>query len=761
MPHCHLPNLLIFISLMLLSTQTAAERFEVSRCASCHAKEVQQWQGSHHFYAMSHVSEKTVLGDFQNIKLQKDNLQFQLRMGDGEYLVEIKNDSGDVVRYPVRYTFGHYPLQQYAISVGKGKIQFIPFAWDSRSESEGGKRWFELYPDQKTHDLFHWTQMGQNWNQMCADCHTTDFQKHYDPKTRQYQSTYSAVNVSCEACHGSSQQHLDWANGDTEISQKGFPQWIGKRTPFFVSQPDGQMKAMTGLKESQQVAVCATCHARRTQLADRTAPHHFLQDYQGALLTSDIYHVDGQIWQEDYVWGSFLQSKMYQAGVTCTNCHNPHSGETVLPGNQTCTQCHSTTTYDNTTHHRHAAGRAGSQCVDCHMPATTYMQIDPRRDHSFRIPRPDLTLKTQAPNACNQCHADQSAQWASQHLNIWFPKSRHRSPDHFSLAFQAADQGSLSASESLTRIAQSRQYPEIVRASAIVRMAAYPDRNSQVAIARAVREDAPLKRQAAIGATALYPIAERYRLLAPLLADERAPIRAGAAQVLAPMLTMPYVLHLTEAQQSVLKQGLATYRDMQRYQSDRGFSYANLGNLAVALGEMDEAESHFQTAIDVEPIFIPAYVNLADVYRVKGDETKARAVLDQALKIHPNEPSVLYAKAMSWVRSGEKAKASPFLKGAVEYSEGNVDYLYTYGLLLQALGHTRQAVGYMHQAMKIAPQNPEIYYTVVQSYLQLKDFEHALFYAQQLALLVPGNAQIQQLIQQIQRMRSAQPRVEG
>ncbi|KKD01301.1 tetratricopeptide repeat protein [Photobacterium halotolerans] len=756
MKQCFVTSALFFLSILMLSFDAVSQNNVDTQCVNCHKKEVQQWKGSHHFHAMAHANTADVLAEFDGITFQKDETVFQLRQREKEYLIDIIEPSGQRTEYKVAYTFGYYPLQQYAFSAGNGKLQFLPFAWDSREQSQGGQRWFDLHPDQQANDPFHWTQMGQNWNQMCADCHTTNFEKRYDQHTKTYQSTYSAVNVSCQACHGEPQQHLAWAAGNTDISNKGFAQNIGKKTPLFYQQADRKMQPAAPLQASQQIEVCASCHARRTQLADRTGPMDFSQHFQGALLTPELYHVDGQVWDENYVWGSFLQSKMYQAGVTCTNCHNPHSGELVLPANQTCTQCHNAETYDKTEHHQHAANSAGSQCVDCHMPATTYMQIDPRRDHSFRVPRPDLSVKTVAPNACNACHQDKSATWAKQQVERWYPASSHRNLDHFSLAFQAADQGVPSASEQLTRIAQDNQLPDIVRASAIERMENYPDRNSLVAIVRAIRDDEPLKRQATIAATAQYPLADRFRILSPLLTDQHMPIRANAARALAPMLTLPHAAQLSADQKTQLEQALDSYRQMQLYNADRGFAHTNLGNLALAMGDSQAAEQYFKTAIDVEPIYAPAYVNLAEVYRRAGNEPQVRAVLEQALAVQPEEASVHYALAMSWVRSGSKDKALLSLKQAVDNAQEEINYLYTYGLLLQDQGQYQVASTYLHRALTQSPANPDVHYTLVQNYLMLKDYDNALYFAQQLSQLLPGNPQIQQLVQQIGVMKRTQ-----
>ena len=143
-------------------------------------------------------------------------------------------------------------------------------------------------------------------------------------------------------------------------------------------------------------------------------------DYRVALLDEDHYFPDGQIKEEDYEYGSFIQSRMFHAGVTCSDCHEPHSSRLRAEGNGVCAQCHSAQKYDSPAHHFHKVGSAGARCVECHMPTRTYMVVDARRDHSIRIPRPDLSVKLGTPNACTNCHTDKSAQWASDSVNKWY-----------------------------------------------------------------------------------------------------------------------------------------------------------------------------------------------------------------------------------------------------------------------------------------------------------------------------------------------------
>ena len=748
---------LAVVSLLLLMGTGPGAWAEAEQCASCHQVQVNDWQQSHHFHAMGVATADSVLGNFKQQALPYQDAEATFARRDQALFITMPDLDGKPTEYRVTHSFGYHPLQQYMFEMSPGKFQFFPFAWDSREKAAGGQRWFVLHPEQGPTDEFHWSQIGQNWNHMCADCHSTDFRKGFDSESHSYQSQYSAINVSCAACHGDSGAHLQWAGGDKSVPNKGYKTFIGAKTPLFLQDGQGLMRSIAELKPSRQIEVCAGCHARRTQLEDRGAPDDFQHTFQPALITAELYHADGQIWDEDYVWGSFLQSKMHEAGVTCTNCHNPHSGQLKLPGNQVCTQCHQSERYDAPAHHGHKLSGAGSFCVDCHMPATTYMQVDDRRDHAFKVPRPDLTQSLGVPNACNGCHTDKTPAWAEQQMRQWHPDSQYLGREHFASAFHGADTGQDlgTVGQELTKIAQDMNYPDIIRASALYRMDRTPGRNAVVAIARALRDDDPLKRQGAITAASVYPVPDQWRLLESLLDDPHKPIRAEAGRALARMLVQPPETSLADSDKARLKKALQEYRDGQRYQADRGFSHTNLGNLEQQLGRLKNAEKHYQKAIDIEPVFIPAYVNLADLYRLRGDEAKARGVLDKALAINPNADSAHYAKAMSFVRSGDKEAALVHLQKAAQGAPPNSRFIYTYALLLQDLGKMDQALSQLQKAYALSPNDPDISYSLSQSYQASGDDERALFYAKRLGELVPGNAQIEQMIKQLERQTAA------
>ncbi len=436
-------------------------------CGECHPKELEAWKGSYHDLAMKEATPETVLGDFADAEVEAHGVRSRFFRRDGGFFVHTDGPEGVLRDYPIRYTFGWYPLQQYLIEFPGGRLQSLGLAWDSRPQEQGGQRWFHLYPDEPMdhRNPLHWTAADQTWNYQCADCHSTDLRKRYDPERNAYDTRYAEINVACEACHGPGVRHVEWARayaagqaepgkGRAQGSQEGAARDAASRGLLVdLKDRDGgiwQIDPQTGqpkrsvprpLQGSAQVQTqtCAQCHSRRGRIWNELTPGEPLhQGFRLALLEPSLYFPDGQIKDEVYVFGSFIQSRMYHQGVVCGDCHDPHSLKLHAEGNAVCARCHVANRYDSTEHHRHQPGSAGATCVACHMAQRTYMVVDERADHSMRVPRPDLTLKIGTPNACNGCHQDKDAAWAAAAVEGWYPDAAHRGA-HFGEALHAAD----------------------------------------------------------------------------------------------------------------------------------------------------------------------------------------------------------------------------------------------------------------------------------------------------------------------------------
>ncbi|WOX05154.1 tetratricopeptide repeat protein [Microbulbifer pacificus] len=682
-------------------------------CAGCHASEFQSWQKSHHDMAMKLPTPETVVGNFDNAEFDYfGTVSHFFKRGD-KYVVRTDGPDGKLQDFAVAYTFGIEPLQQYLIELPGGKLQALSIAWDSRSKEVGGQRWFHLYPNEeiKPGDPLHWTGLNQNWNFMCADCHSTNFQKNYDTATKTFSSAWSEINVGCEACHGPASRHVDWANAPED--QRGR---YGENLGLEVSYRDRltgawQMNLETGIAQllknaggadiQKEIQTCAQCHSRRSTAFPGAHPQsNFLDHFNPALLSDGLYHADGQINDEVYVYGSFLQSKMHGAGVTCSNCHNPHTLKVRAEGNALCAQCHLPQKFDTAEHHMHKADTQGAQCVSCHMPEKTYMQVDARRDHSFRVPRPDLSLSIGSPNACVGCHSDKTDSWAAQVLEKKYGKPK----PHYGEALFAGRIGAPDAEGRLLKLAMDDTQPEIVRATAVSMLPQYLSQTSaQVLQVIAQGDDALLH----LGlAQSLENVPERIRpaLAIPLLYEDEKVVTALAANAMAgaPMAQYP------EEVRRQFNNGLVNYQRSEDFNSDRPESLANLAGMYFQQGQPAKSEKYFRDAIDLEPSYSPAYINLADLYRATGREQESEQVLREALAAVNDKTPVEHSLGLSLVRQKKMSEALEYLRAAAHSTTAPSHYVYVYAIGLNSLGKSNEAIKELEQALERFPGDRQI-----------------------------------------------------
>ena len=674
-------------------------------CASCHRAESAQWKTSHHALAMQKASDGTVLGDFNGAAFEHFGVTTTFSRAGDKFMVRTDGPDGTLHDYEVAYTFGVYPLQQYLIAMPGGRYQALGVAWDSRPKDQGGQRWFHLYPDRKlaAGDRLHWTGRDQTWNYMCADCHSTDLRKNYDLTSDTYATTWSDIDVSCEACHGPGSRHVAWAEARasagaalSEDPRKGLVTWL-KAT----DQGRWEMNPETGIARrteprtsSAELEACAGCHSRRATIAqDAGAGTAFLDTHLPALLMPGLYHADGQIDGEVFEYGSFIQSRMYRAGVTCTDCHAPHSLALRAEGNALCAQCHLPAKFDVAEHHHHEPDGAGAQCVNCHMPAKTYMVVHERRDHSFRVPRPDLTKTIGVPNTCNQCHADKTPEWAAQAVARWYPGGRQTKP-HYGVALHAGRTAAVGAERLLDELIAGPDQPAIARASALLLLPGLASAASVPAYGAAISDSSPLVRSAAARALPAAPSAAMVRMAAPLLRDPVRSVRVEAARALAGVDPQA----LTPEQRSAFSVALMELWAAEMSSADRAEAHLNLGLLQTRRGQPDEAEAQYRTALRLEPDFVPALVNLADLERARGRDQDGVGLLRQASRAEPNNAEAHHALGLLLVRQRKYAEALPELRDASDLAPDNARYAYVYAVALNSTGAPTEALASLERA---------------------------------------------------------------
>ncbi len=613
------------------SAEIAAPARPVGRavCGECHAKELRLWQGSHHDRAMEEPSEASVLGNFSDAKLDHEATVSSFDRRNGKFVVRTEGADGASHDLPVAYTFGVEPLQQYLVAARGGRFQALTVAWDSRPASEGGRRWFSLDPEGELvtpGDPLHWTGARLNWNTMCAECHSTDLEKRYRPDTDTFETGFGEIDVSCEACHGPGSRHVAWARGDLRpVEGKGLVVALARAGSFDPTLDPATGTARGGsdpstLRRATQIDACGRCHSRRTPITERYEyGRPLLAGHDLALLDENLYHPDGQVADEVFEVGSFLESKMYRHGVVCSDCHEPHAGALRATGDALCTRCHDAGRFAQTSHHHHDPGSEGARCVECHMPAKTYMKVDVRRDHSLRIPRPDLSTKLGVPNPCAGCHEAKPARWAARAIESW----TGRTPGaHWGEAIAAGRRGAADAPVRLARAIDDPAVPGIARATALgllARQAGADPSEIERRVAVAVGEADPLLRRAAATAAEALDGETLWRLVSPLLSDEVTGVRIEAVRVIAPLvLERTRSGLLTIEDRRIFEAAAEDFRAAHRANAERPESPLNLGWLAAQLGDLESAERAFRRAVQLDPGFLAARLNLAEILRRKS-----------------------------------------------------------------------------------------------------------------------------------------------
>ena len=734
---------LLILAMFLAAQGVAANSGYVGGevCGTCHEEQYGLWKKSHHDLAMQPAANETVLGDFNNTTFRYHGIDTKFFRRDGSFMVNTDGPDGKLRDYKIKYTFGFDPLQQYLIDFPGGRLQALSLAWDTRPKEQGGQRWFHLYPNEKIahDDELHWTRPSQNWNSMCAECHSTQLKKNYDPVSRTFSTTWSEIDVSCEACHGPGSEHMSWAKREPGWEKldasKGMTLLLDERRGIhWKINPETGNAARSKLRSSdKEIEMCARCHSRRSPISsDYVHGEPLLDHYLPRLLDEGMYYADGQIDDEVYVYGSFIQSKMYHTGVTCSDCHEPHSLELRAPGNGVCLQCHQPAKYDQASHHFHKPGSQGTSCAECHMPPKTYMVVDPRHDHSMRLPRPDLSVKLGVPNACTNCHVGQSAEWAANQVKNWYGGDPKRHQQYVG-ALAVARNGGPAAGRMLAELVRDTDTPDIARATALAQIGPYLSSATVGVLTLGLSDKDPGVRAAALRVLEYTPLNIRVRFAFPALNDPVRAVRIEAAWVLAAIPAG----ELSTDQRALLEKALQEYIVAQQANAERPEAQINLGNLYATQGNVDKAVSAYEAAIDLNPAYAPGYVNLADLYRSQRNEPGAEKILRGAAKVIPESADVRHALGLSLVRQKRTAEALEELRLASTLNRDNTRYIYVYAVALNSTDKPEQAIRVLQDAHNRYPYNIEILSALVTFLRDMGDHAAAREYGEKLRTISP------------------------
>ena len=673
-------------------------------------------------------------------------------------MVECENSRGERETFAVKYTFGNKPLQQYLIAFDDGRVQCLPVAWDVER-----KRWFHLYPKERIlhNDPLFWTKPAQNWNYMCAGCHTTNLHKNYDVATNTYRTRWSEMSVGCQSCHGPCAWHVE------RMSIPGIATTGDRAT-------DMALPVFSQMTARDEIETCAPCHAHRRLLREGASPpgSHFLDYYAPAMIDGNLFYADGQILEEDYEYTSFMQCRMSVENVRCTTCHDPHSSKLTHDGNTLCLQCHNAS-YDSPKHHFHEdATQPGTQCVECHAPTTNYMVVRPRHDHNFKVPDPERTIRLGIPNACNNCHNDpakaETPEWALRWVRHWYgkPDPTQAPPEHFAFAISGGRAGDADALPKLLAVAANpdvKQVRPIVRASAITLLGRYPPVETLAARVTALSDnDMPVRLAAVLTFESAMPD-ERLAHLLPLLRDTHYAVRCETARLLSVVPSDRFSADAKSAFDVALREYIAS----QDASLDHPAAHLNLAVLweNLAMPEVfasrdptpatirkltQKSLDTYHQALAIDPEFLPARINLAMLHNSRDEVQEAESQLRRVTELAPENGDGFYSLGLLLAEQKRLAEAEPLFAKAASLMPDNARVRYNHGVLLLQLGKPDEGEIQLIRAYQTDQNSVDILSALVGVSLQKQEYEKALGRIQLLRRLEPNNPRWATLFQDVQ-----------
>ncbi len=699
-----------------------------TECRSCHEEIFKSWSNSHHALANRPVDLKADEDAFGTPReFSAHGIDYRVEWKDGKPLfTEKRGATLPAETYIAEYVLGHTPLRQYVVPIGSGRFQAAELTYDPLK-----KEWFNVFNDERRQptEWGHWRGRGMNWNSMCAHCHMTGYDKNYDPVSDTYSTTWREHGVGCAQCHALPADHAVTA----PLKKSANPAGAAPNPADFVA------------KRQQAQETCAPCHARNELLTGSVRPGVPYNDHYRLTLPTDaaVFYPDGQMLDEDFNYTSLLTSRMGgKAGVTCLDCHDPHSGKTLLPvqNNALCLQCHSAPGRQNApvieplAHSHHAAGSTGNQCVSCHMPTTVYMQRDPRHDHGFTKPDPLLTKELGIPNACNRCHTDKPVDWAIEHSERWYgPKLESRQRER-ARVIAAAQAHRPEAAEKLLKFIASEDVPAWKATLTLLTRSYAETHPAVVESARAATRDAhPLVRSA--GTQVLAAIPREVPALRPLLNDSSRLVRLDAAWPLSSELPPD------SAARKELDAYLAVSADQPAGRMRIGQDLFNRGRAAEAAVQLRKA-----TEWDVNSAGM--FDSLGMVLSELGQTDEAAGALWRAARLNPTEATPAFNAALAFAAARKLADAELAFRETVRRDPRYHRAWYNLGLLLAQTNRAPDGIAALQTAEQIAPQVADYPYARATLLWQRGDRAGAIAAARRALEADPAHVQARELVRQ-------------
>lgn len=403
------------------------------------------------------------------------------------------------------------------------------------------------------------------------------------------------------------------------------------------------------------------------------------------------------------------------------------------------------------------------------MPVRKYMVVDPRRDHSIRIPRPDLTRDLGTPNACQACHEKKSPQWAIDTLDQWFGDHWRAAP-HYGRTIAAGRRADPHAENDLLQLARHRpslskakQVGPIVRASAVALLGRYGTPDSRAGIEAALDDPEPLVRAAAV--RQMQPpqresgaLEQLRTALLPKLDDPIRLVRTDAARELSAVPADRFQPYDWKKLQTVL----AEWREGLKETSDDAGSHLALGLVDANLGQIDEARRQYRVAIELHPTPLQAIqgrVQLGQLENAQGNSAEAEKLFRQVVKLEPKWDEGHYSLGLLLAESeGRLPEAAESLAKAVALSPRHSRMQYNLGLALEKLGKPAEAETHLRLAAKLDPTSPDCLYALVTVLIERRQWKDAAEVAGRLEQLDPRYRGLKQRVLDLsQRARTFGP----
>ena len=706
-------------------------------CRECHAAAFDLWRGSDHQLAERLPDPKMDGKAFDpSREFKHPSITSDISSEEDRFLIATLGLSGKKESFEVERVIGESPLRQYLIELPRGRWQAVDLAHDPHKNE-----WFNVFGDEdrQAGEWGHWTGRGMNWNTQCASCHNTRLRKNYDEETDSYDTAMAERSVGCEACHGPMKAHVDWRKEFAGTTDKD--------------------PTLRKFDSTQWLATCGKCHSRRTELTGDFKPGERYLDHFSHVIpdASEIYHADGQVREENYVLTSFLSSKMHHAGVRCMDCHEPHSTKILQTGNALCMRCH-TGTYPNSpkidppTHTHHKLNGEGGQCVNCHMPQTTYMQRDPRRDHGFTIPDPLLTKEHGIPNACNRCHADKDTDWAIAAVDKWYGPRMDRPTRKRARTIALAREGATGSRDNLLQLLREEKTPfwKAV-ATELLYPWSYDPEVTTLLLGNLTHTNALLR---GTTARALGPLAQQNNpqvdaAIGKLLDDPIRKVRVDAAWALRDQIDP---LSKTGPRNRVDPKSRAG-EDLLRmlaYNVDMPTGALQKAVYHLDRVEFKKAEDYFRRAIKLDSYSAPLRHEFAVALSMMERPNEAIDALNEAIRLDPNEAEYHYKLALAWNETGQTDKTAPSLVKAVQLNPRHSRAWYNLGLARNQAGQPEAAIAALLKAENLEQNDPSIPYARATILLNpLRRIPEAIEAAQRALQIQPGYGPARALLQEL------------